>query len=54
MAVLHKRVFLSCGKMNDRLLEQCINIKFCTKLGKSASGTLQMLTEEGLKKVGKT
>jgi hypothetical protein len=33
------------GKMNDRLLEQRINIKFCAKIGKSASETLQMLTE---------
>jgi hypothetical protein len=32
-------------KMSDRLLEQLINIKFCAKLGKSASETLQMLTE---------
>jgi hypothetical protein len=24
------------GKMSDRLLEQCINIKFCAKLGKSS------------------
>jgi hypothetical protein len=31
--------------MSDRLLEQCINIKFCAKLVKSASETLQMLTE---------
>jgi hypothetical protein len=31
--------------MTDTLLEQCINIKFCTKLGKSMSVTLQMLTE---------
>jgi hypothetical protein len=31
--------------MSDRLLEQHINIKFCAKLGKSASETLQMLTE---------
>jgi hypothetical protein len=31
--------------MSDRLLEQCINIKFCAKLGKSASEPLQMLTE---------
>jgi hypothetical protein len=31
--------------MSDRLLEQCINIKFCAKLGTSASETLQMLTE---------
>jgi hypothetical protein len=31
--------------MSDRLLEQCINIKFCAKLGKNASETLQMLTE---------
>jgi hypothetical protein len=30
--------------MSDRLLEQR-NIKFCAKLGKSASGALQMLTE---------
>jgi hypothetical protein len=30
------------GKMSDRLLEQRINIKFCAKLGKSASETLQM------------
>jgi hypothetical protein len=33
------------GKVTDRLLEQRINIKFCAKLGKSASETLQMLTE---------
>jgi hypothetical protein len=32
-------------KMSDRLLEQRINIKFCVKLGKSISETLQMLTE---------
>jgi hypothetical protein len=25
--------------------EQCINIKFCAKLGKNASETLQLLTE---------
>jgi transposase len=31
--------------MSDRLLEQCINIKFYAKLGKSMSETLQMLTE---------
>jgi hypothetical protein len=31
--------------MSDRLLEQCINTKFCAKLGKSTSETLQMLTE---------
>jgi histone-lysine N-methyltransferase SETMAR len=31
--------------MSGRLLEQRINIKFCTKPGKSASETLQMLTE---------
>jgi hypothetical protein len=31
--------------MSDRLLEKRINIKFCTKLGKSASETLQMLAE---------
>jgi hypothetical protein len=57
-------------KMSARLLEQCINIKFSAKLGKSASETLQMLTEtygsdamkkssvfewhKGLKRVGKT
>jgi transposase len=29
--------------MSDRLLEQRINIKFCAKLGKSASENLQML-----------
>jgi hypothetical protein len=28
------------GKMSYRLLEQRINIKFCAKLGKSASETL--------------
>jgi hypothetical protein len=33
------------GKMSDRLLEQRIIIKFCAKLGKSASETRQMLTE---------
>jgi hypothetical protein len=31
--------------MRDRLLEQRINIRFCAKLGKSASETLQTLTE---------
>jgi hypothetical protein len=31
--------------MSNRLLEQRINIKFCAKLGKSTSETLQMLTE---------
>jgi transposase len=31
--------------MSDKLLEKCINIKFCAKLGKSASETLQILTE---------
>jgi transposase len=31
--------------MSHRLLEQRINIKFCTKSGKSASETVQMLTE---------
>jgi hypothetical protein len=31
--------------MGDRLLEQRINIKFCAKLNKSASETLQMLIE---------
>jgi hypothetical protein len=31
--------------MSDRLLEQYINIIFFAKLGKSASETLQMLTE---------
>jgi hypothetical protein len=56
--------------MSDRLLEQRINIRFCAKLGKSVSETLQMLTEaygsdamkkssvfhgiKDLKRVGKT
>jgi hypothetical protein len=31
--------------MSDTLLEQCINIKFCAKLGKSMSDTLQISTE---------
>jgi hypothetical protein len=31
--------------MSDRLLENHITIKFCEKLGKSTSETLQMLTE---------
>jgi hypothetical protein len=31
--------------MSDRLLEQRINITFCAKFGKSASKTVQMLTE---------
>jgi hypothetical protein len=31
--------------MSDRLLGQRINIKFCAKLDKSASETVQMLTE---------
>jgi hypothetical protein len=33
------------GKVSDRLLKQRVNIKFYAKLGKSASETLQMLTE---------
>jgi hypothetical protein len=41
--------------LSDRLLEQRINIKFCAKSGKSASETLQMLTEaygaDAMKKV---
>jgi hypothetical protein len=56
--------------MSDSLLEERIYIIFCTKFGKSASETLQMLTEaygadgmnksvsligiKGLKRVGKT
>jgi hypothetical protein len=32
-------------KMSGAWLEQCINVKFCTELGKSRSETLQMLTE---------
>jgi transposase len=31
--------------LSDSLLEQRVNIKFCAKLGKSASEILQMLTE---------
>jgi hypothetical protein len=31
--------------MSDRFLEQHINIKFCSKLHRSTSETLQMLTE---------
>jgi transposase len=31
--------------MHDKRLEQRINIKFCVKLGKSASETLQLLKE---------
>jgi hypothetical protein len=31
--------------MSDRLLEQRIKIKFCAKIRKNASETLQMLTE---------
>lgn len=31
--------------MHDKRLEQRINIKFCVKLGKSASETLQLLRE---------
>jgi hypothetical protein len=46
--------FLPGGKMS-RLLEQCINIKFCAKLGQSASETLQVLIEaygaDAMKKV---
>jgi hypothetical protein len=41
----HTSVFSSRRQISDRLLEQCINIKFCAKLGKSKSETLQMLTE---------
>jgi hypothetical protein len=32
------------GKMSDKNLEQRINIKFCVKIGKSASETLTLLT----------
>jgi len=32
------------GKMSDKNLEQQINIKFCVKIGKSASETLALLT----------
>jgi hypothetical protein len=32
------------GKMNDKNLEQWINIKFCVKICKSASDTLVLLT----------
>jgi hypothetical protein len=31
--------------MSDRFLEQRINIKFCVKLGKTASDTCAMLSE---------
>ena len=31
-------------KMNDKNLEQQINIKFCVRIGKSASETLALLT----------
>jgi len=31
-------------KMSDKNLEQQINIKFCMKIGKSASETLALLT----------
>jgi hypothetical protein len=31
-------------KMNDKNLEQQINIKFCVKFGRSASETLALLT----------
>jgi hypothetical protein len=31
-------------KMSDKNLEQRINIKFCVKIGKSASETLALLT----------
>jgi hypothetical protein len=41
--------------MSDKDLEQRINIKFCVKIGKSASGTLTILTvaygEYAMKKV---
>jgi hypothetical protein len=32
------------GKINDKNLEQRINIKFCMKIGKNASETLALLT----------
>lgn len=32
------------GKMSEKNLEQRINIKFCVKIGKSASETLALLT----------
>src|SRR5215469_4581081 len=42
------------GKMSDKNLEQRKNIKFCVKIGKSASETLALLTvacgEYGMKK----
>jgi hypothetical protein len=43
------------GKMSDKNLEQQINIKFCVKIGKSTSETLDLLTvvyaEYALKKL---
>jgi hypothetical protein len=32
------------GKMSDKNLEQRINVKFCVKIGKSASETVALLT----------
>jgi hypothetical protein len=32
------------GKISDKNLEQWINVKFCVKIGKSASETLASLT----------
>jgi hypothetical protein len=34
------------GKMSDKNLEQRINIKFCEKIGKSASEKLALLTPQ--------
>jgi hypothetical protein len=43
---LIRRLFLHLvTEMSDRFLEQRINIKFCVKLGKNASGTCVMLSE---------
>jgi hypothetical protein len=43
---LRRHVFLYLiAKMNDRFLEQQINIKFCVKLGKNMSDTSAVLSE---------
>jgi hypothetical protein len=42
--VVHVHGILVGGKMSDKNLEQRISIKFCSKIGKSASERLALLT----------
>jgi uncharacterized metal-binding protein len=47
VVALIRRVSLRLvAKMSDRFLEQRIDTKFCVKLGKNASDSCEMLSEE--------